>query len=417
MNRDTQAQRIASFTPILPKGWGRTQHDGVTFMRKAYLHIGLEKTGTTSLQIFLKENTELLAKYKLEYLGHEAKPYVHGIGHFPIAASFQDECPDFIPLQKYKPSSEVLQALSQDAADTDSDIILSCEHFSSELQDIEYIKALGDALSPREIKVVCYLRRHDEQAISHYSTLVKGGLTEPFNVAGITPECRYYNYRQILEDWSEVFGRENIIVREYDRKVLVKGDTCADFLSILGIDIEGASSVGDRNTSLDSLQVEMLRRINQHLPPFVSGGSEHDLENYQKSQDIRVALIPTLPEGAHISALVSNTERQKLMNQFESENFKILESFPEAEFIKKWHNIDMKNVRAICPANIESEHFERALIDSGAELMYRISECESLERMLNEARVELQRLKVQMNKPLLSKAWKRIKEKAKLSRR
>src|SRR6056297_1210260 len=62
-------------------------------MRTAYLHIGLEKTGTTSVQIFLRTNSDLLEKYNLEYLGHEKKPYVHGIAHFPIAASFYKECP------------------------------------------------------------------------------------------------------------------------------------------------------------------------------------------------------------------------------------------------------------------------------------------------------------------------------------
>src|SRR6056297_3919225 len=145
-------------------------------MRTAYLHIGLEKTGTTSVQIFLRTNSDLLEKYNLEYLGHEEKPYVHGIAHFPIAASFYKECPDFIPLQKHKPSSEILQALSQDAAATDSDIILSCEHFSSRLHNVDNIEAIGAALSPRKIKVICYLRRQDEQAVSLYSTLVKGGL-------------------------------------------------------------------------------------------------------------------------------------------------------------------------------------------------------------------------------------------------
>src|SRR6056297_1845859 len=100
-------------------------------MKKAYIHIGLEKTGTTSLQIFLRHNSDALEKNNLVYLGDESKPYVHGIGHFPIVACFYDKCPDFVPLHKHRAPFEVLIALSEDAAHTDRDIILSCEHFSS----------------------------------------------------------------------------------------------------------------------------------------------------------------------------------------------------------------------------------------------------------------------------------------------
>ena len=48
-------------------------------MKKAYIHIGLEKTGTTALQIFLGANKDALEKNNLIYLGDDSKAYFHGI--------------------------------------------------------------------------------------------------------------------------------------------------------------------------------------------------------------------------------------------------------------------------------------------------------------------------------------------------
>lgn len=399
---------------ILSKERGKTLNDGNDTMKKAYLHIGLEKTGTTSLQIFLQQNSNVLKENNLEYLGCEEKIYVHGIGHFPIVASFCKECPDFIPLHKHRTSSEVLQALSQDVTGTDADIILSCEHFSSRLDNIESIKALGAALSPRHITIICYLRRQDEQAIAHYSTLVKGGRTEPFDISEITTENRYYNYLKILEDWAKIFGRENIIVREYDRNVLINGNICSDFLNVLDVNIEKFSFINDQNISLNSLQVEMLRCINKHLPSFSLGGSEYEMENFEKSQYVRTVIIPFLPEGKHISALMTNSERQMIMNRLKSENFKITEFLPGSKFIKKWYRHDLNSEKSLFPTKLEFSHFEKALVASGFQLTYIMSELEKLKAEHGTAISEIDRLKIKLNKSLVSQMWRRLKKRLKL---
>jgi hypothetical protein len=349
-----------------------------SMMKKAYIHIGLEKTGTTSLQIFMQENKEALKKNNIIYLGDDSKPYFHGIGHFPIVASFYHKSPNIVPAQKHRPPSEVLFALSQDSAIAKEDIILSCEHFSSRLLGRENIRALRDSLLDRSIKIICYLRPQDEQAVSLYSTLVKGGATDTFTITDVTPENRYFNYQSILEDWADVFGKDNIIIREYARDTLVGNDICTDFLSILGTDSEYFNIIEDQNISLDSLQVEMLRCINKHLTSFPWGKWDVDIPKFEQSQSIRVSLVPLLPKGMHISSLASYDDRSEVLNRFKEDNLKISKDFKGADFIVDWYEPKPSLCLLPAPSNPTPSDFEKALVASGLELNKKTSQIENL---------------------------------------
>lgn len=400
-------------------------------MKKAYIHIGLEKTGTTALQIFLQHNPDGLANNNLVYLGDDTKPYVHGIGHFPIVASFYDKCPNFVPLHKHRPSAEVLEALSQDVADTGRDIILSCEHFSSRLSRAENIKALHDALLERQIQIICYLRRQDEQAISHYSTLVKGGRTDPFTVEDVTPENGYFNYRKILEAWTEEFGRENMIIREYARRSFVGNDICMDFLDILGADPEDFSFIEDQNISLDSHQVEVLRSVNKHLTSFSWGEWDVDMEKFEQSQRVREALSPVLPKGAHIGALMQGDTRQEVMDRFKTDNLEIVGSFAGTDFIRDWHNCVASSGSPSPQDALTVADFEKAVAATGFELEARISENDHLRTENHHLRAEKDHLRAERDaateafdkldalskKPLTSKLFKAVKDSLKSKKR
>lgn len=396
-------------------------------MKKAYIHIGLEKTGTTSLQIFMQHNKEALAQNNLVYLGGDHKPYVHGIGHFPIVASFYEKCPNIVPVHKHRPPSEVLSALSQDVDLTEEDIILSCEHFSSRLLGREKIRAFRDALRDRSTKIVCYLRPQDEQAVSLYSTLVKGGATDPFTTKDVTPENRYFNYREILEDWGDVFGKDNIIIREYARDALIGNDICTDFLSILGVEPDQFSFVGNHNISLDSLQVAMLRRVNKHLTSFPWGKWDVDMPKFEQSQNIRVSLGPLLPKGTHISSLMSHDDRNEVLDRFKQENLRIAETFKEADFIVNWYDSKPPLCSPPTPSNPRLTDFERALVASGAELHEKTlrvdqlardngmlsSERDTAFRSLSEARAEIEELRAEIEAAKISVKFKKLRRKIK----
>lgn len=347
-------------------------------MKKAYIHIGLEKTGTTALQIFLGANKDALEKNNLIYLGDDSKAYFHGIAHFPIVASFYEKCPNIVPQHKHRHSSEVLDALTNDMAATDNDVILSCEHFSSRLSNQESLRTLRNAFLDRNVTVICYLRRQDEQAVSLYSTLVKGGSTDPFTLDDVTVDNRYFNYRKILEDWSDIFGQENVIVREYARDTLRNRDICKDFLALLGVDPEGFVSIGDHNNSLGLLQIELLRSINKHLTSFPWGRWDVDVEEFEKSQNIRTALVPLLPKGAQISSLLQADERRNVLDRFKDDNLYITEHFKGAAFISNWYDSVVLTSPHPSQDTVNVADFEIALVACGMDLTKQLTQIEEL---------------------------------------
>lgn len=337
-------------------------------MKKAYIHIGHEKTGTSAVQIFLQKNAAVLQEHNFVYLGDDSRPYVHGIGHFPIVGSFYESCPNFIPLRKHKPSDYVLSALYKDVQNTDHDIILSCEHFASRLDKRENIEALKNALSGRDIKIICYLRRQDDQALSLYSTLVKGGATFPFSISDISPKNRYFNYYTILRDWAAVFGDENILIREYARASLVNQDICADFLNVLGVEMVKFESVGDKNVSLDALQIGILRQLNRHLTSYPWGGTNIDLTEFERSQNIRVALTPHLSAGSPIQTLMKKSDRVEILSILKESNFKAADAFDAANFILDWHhseNIYEQGDDKLNTYQITLDDFGQSLVSCG----------------------------------------------------
>lgn len=352
-------------------------------MKHVYLHIGLEKTGTTSLQIFLKANESALRKSGFSYLCDDAKPYFQDTGHFPVAASFFPECPDFVVPAKFRPSTEVLGELSRDVQRCDQHVILSCEHFSSRLRDESALQAIREALPNRSVKVVCYLRRQDDFALAAYSTAVLSGRRRPFRVAQVATKHRYYNFHETLQLWSSVFGSDNILVREFDRKRFADGDIRRDFLGLLGIDEAGFEFGKDENMSLDARQVEALRLVNYFLPRYDEGGPEA----YALAMAIRGALIEHLPKGEPIGAMLNVARRNKIMQSFGPSNALMSSMFADCDFVADWQTI-RSGLRA-GPISLTTKELARTIARLGRRLVESGREKARLEAELADATNEL----------------------------
>ena len=76
--------------------------------KKVFLHIGTEKTGSTSLQFFLLNNERLLNTLGFSYYCNDEKPYFESHGHFPLAACFSPDTTDYCSEEKHRQRGEVL---------------------------------------------------------------------------------------------------------------------------------------------------------------------------------------------------------------------------------------------------------------------------------------------------------------------
>jgi hypothetical protein len=335
-------------------------------LKRAFVHIGLEKTGTTALQIFLKSNEAVLRSRGFSYLCEDDKPYFERDAHFPLAGCNFAERPDFVSPAKFRPAEEVLESLRRDVVKSPYDVVISCEHLSSRVSDPEVASAILDALPDRDIRIVCYLRRQDEMALAAYSTSVRCGRREPFSIEEAHPGNRYFNYRAILEVWGSVGGVENITVREFDRRKLVGGDICQDFMALIGVLGAGFALGLDENPSLDSLRLEMLRQINCHLPAFSAGVERAAFDD---AQEVRSLLEPLLPIGSAIGGLLGVAKRRKIMARFEDTNRWIAETLPNAGFVLGWQEPRGRTSDGLEPNPVSLADYARAVVSCGREIL------------------------------------------------
>lgn len=250
---------------------------------KCLLHIGTEKTGTSSIQEFLAQNRSALRLQGFLY-PQSAGPQ----GHPKLAAYAQrDSNRDDLrmslcireqrDLEDFRRSfEEELDAEIQAAIDHRvHTVILSSEHCQSRLESTEEIRRLKCLLDRwfDEFEVIVYFRRQDRMAASLYSTMMKFGGTRDT----IFPKLRptevpyYYDFAEMAQNWIDVFGATAISARLFQRGQLHNDDVVEDFCKLTGIVASTLKPATRVNESLSDSAMEFLRIFNSHCPGFTDG--------------------------------------------------------------------------------------------------------------------------------------------------
>lgn len=247
----------------------------------AYIHIGTEKTGTTTIQEFLSQNRkELLnSNYlfpetpgKKNHTDLSLLTYDTKLGDLTLRKGIKSDIELIRFKKKFK--KRFIDEISP-YANLGYNIIVSNEHLSSRGgQDknnialfIEMFKNLG-----LKVKVLIYLRPQEEFVISTYSTRIKSGSSDKFD-----PNCykkKRYDYWNILNAWTEAVEEKNICVGIFQKDKWVNRNLLDDFLSKLDIksNVEHLEmQVAPLNISLDQDQLLFLRRFNEYVPEFIAG--------------------------------------------------------------------------------------------------------------------------------------------------
>jgi hypothetical protein len=232
------------------------------------LHIGGEKTGTTSLQYFLSWNRDPLLKQGILYSAAPGR-----VNHVLLAIYGSPEVnTEDLKTQVGIGTQSALNAMLStlpDALEAEvaesgcREILLSNEHCSSRLLSETSVKRIRELIArfSSEVRVVMYLRRQDELLLSAYSTAVSSGRTVPLQIPS-GRDLQYYDFAEILDRWAKIFGEENITARVYDRETLVGGDVIDDFADLIGAKSPPGGFVRPAarlNSSLDSRVTELLR--------------------------------------------------------------------------------------------------------------------------------------------------------------
>ncbi|WP_420360010.1 coiled-coil domain-containing protein, partial [Campylobacter coli] len=253
----------------------------------AYVHIGTEKTGTTSIQEFLYINKSIIQKQNYFF--------AQSIGiknHWDLA---------FLGYSLNKKDSYILnnslwnfQAIKQhkknifskikDEVKFNHKIIFSSELLQSRLtrkREIVKLYTFFKKIGFRNIKVICYIRDANEMLRSLLSEAIKWEEIDSFELKEEKEEYKLgykknlfhfhhiCNHKQTLQWWGEVFGKENLIVRLFDKNEFYQGDLLKDFIHSIGLEWDDEFIIPPKqNESLDLLGIDLLRRINKFLPLF-----------------------------------------------------------------------------------------------------------------------------------------------------
>lgn len=244
--------------------------------KKVILHIGCEKTGTTSIQNTLAANREtLLKEYRILYpksLGVTANHTKLAI----YALNEDKKRTQFIPKnQTLKVFRENLRTdFLEEVANTPADTIIISAEWLHRLKDDDEFVRLHSLLTQiaNRVEVVLYVRRQDQLALSLYSTSLKAGNYKRFSFPCIDTQSSlpyYFDFLSIYRKWKSVFGTGNVRIRIFDREKLYQGDVVRDFIhEVIGLNDEVFRYYAEDNRSLNNRGILVLRFFNFLLDTF-----------------------------------------------------------------------------------------------------------------------------------------------------
>ena len=242
-------------------------------MATIYLHIGLPKTGTTAIQEFLGNNTEALEKHGICFPDFglrysRVNPFRNG--HFLIE-SFEDSPAGRKDLSRAGAEYDSLLDRITEIGNHFEKIILTDESlWRLGNQFPEFWEKLSGDLARRsqQLRVIVYLRRQDNLVLSFYRQKVKGIRTGlPFKDYLNRFRSNYsMDYLSYLDMLSECIGKENIIVRIYEKEQYQgeEHSLFSDFLNIFGLSLKDGFKTAKQisNPTLYGPRFELQRILN-----------------------------------------------------------------------------------------------------------------------------------------------------------
>lgn len=295
--------------------------------KRIVLHIGCEKTGTTSIQRTFANNRARLLDSGYCYSEVLGENNHFGLPIFclddsrvtPLRASRRLNSATAIDGYRRKVAAEFKREVRRYSGKV---FIVSSEQLSSTVREKSELLRLRDWLASlfEEIVVVVYVRRQDSMFLSSYSTLLKSGSKHDLDVSKVDLHSYKYNFQKLLDFWGEVFN--DMKVGFFDRKSLVNSCVVDDFCCRGDISVSGLEKVNDQNGSLSKKSAEFMKLVNQYLPPI---GGERNVRGNLQDLISRVAIDSGRLE-------LSARQRLDILTIFKDSNDYVFEKYLKDEF-------------------------------------------------------------------------------------
>ena len=301
-----------------------------------YLHIGMPKTGTSSIQRFLYENRLALEKKGVLYPPVLCKG--EGIVVTPpeeivnlkllfwkTMSLFYKDVANSKKMLRECWQKEYMPFIKASSATT---VILSAEELLSN-NDISYLPHLFEMIKEEfDLKIIAYLRKPAEYVVSLWGEMTKVHKENP-----ITCTLTQWIFQPMLCNWIirpipydnlnyiiNLLGAENVVIRPFEKCQFKNGNLIDDFLDIFNIERDNELKLlKPENESYGRSGCEFAILINKlNLTAY----KRKELHSLLSSKDNDVKLIETLSDEyiEHITRQYSETLK-RLANIYGKDSF------------------------------------------------------------------------------------------------
>lgn len=289
------------------------------------LHVGMDKTGTSSIQVLLHCN-----RARLRELGVLVPESPGKTRHMRLSlfVKSDDEVANSIVWSRQPQSdpaefraafqrnlyAEIEESGLERVLFTDEGLFGTSEPTLGRLGRFSH--AIG-----RSVRLVTYLRRQDDHLISRYQQQVKVGRTQRLDEWVDTDLSVMYDYHARLRAFERLVNPTELIVRRFERASFPDGSLYQDFLDAAGVEVSAADLERGptRNKSLDAESVEFLRLLNLYRV------EEHGAVPGLIDNRTRVARLAEASTGPVLSLPADRLDR--FLAQWEDSNERVARDF------------------------------------------------------------------------------------------
>ena len=346
-------------------------------MKKLILHIGTEKTGTSTIQKFLGLNRSNLMNqgFKVPLSTRESN-FGENQRWFPAFFYPSDFTDDFITnnfgdnanLRKKRMFNKLEEFKKEIIKSNAEKYVISSEHLSSRLKDVNSITTLKEVMLDLfdDIEILLYIRNPINHAISQISTEAKSGrdIISQYKNGGeinfLNPLkfSKVFNIKELIKKWELVFSRDKIKVNSFDVNQFLKKDLLNDFCKSCGITLSDKFIIPSReNDSLNLTQFRYICYCNNKIPKSIDRKSKKSWIISRKIMKNMISseyLLPTEREFNSFEDFFSE-DKNWIKNNFFSENKYIWSSYKksfrkedELEKLFYFNDYERKFLNAIC---------------------------------------------------------------------
>jgi hypothetical protein len=218
-------------------------------MKRCVIHIGMHKTGSTSLQYsFWNALNNNQWKYSTA-TRLDSRTLLQGIFNNSAEANNTDE------------QLTLINTLIEDIEQSPENYLLSTEWLCSTQANTESLLKLKTILSSHvdAINIVGYVRSPKSYMESMFQQRLKDGLSK-FNLKGLYPK-----YRQRLQKFDVVFGEQQVNFWKFDPSQFINHCVVHDFCHRLAIDFE-PEEITRKNDGLSREAVALVYTYHKYTP-------------------------------------------------------------------------------------------------------------------------------------------------------